>query len=280
MTCVDASLVLGFRSERLGARVPNELIADFVGRDPRKRIGIAGIDPLSADCLDQVDRAVELGLVGITVSPACQGFHPLHSEAMRVYDRCAELAMPVLVQNLEPLTSSAVLDFGRPVLWDEVARSFPSLRLVIGQLGFPWIDETLVLVAKHANVYSDISGVGSRPWQLYTAMLNASAMGVMDKLLFGSGFPFESPARIIEALYSLNAYSHGTQLPSIPRSQIRGIVERDSLNCLGIEVELPQRRSETTLGLDMDLPAVEMGEMLDRRHASMPGVRSGARRPV
>jgi len=241
MTCVDAALVFGFRSQRLCAQIPNELIAEFVARDSGRRIGICGIDPMSADALDQIDAAHDLGLMGATVSPACQGFHPAHSAAMRVYERCFELSMPLFVTMLDPLTAGAALEFARPALWDEVAQAFPRLPIVIGQLGHPWIDETLVMLNKHPSMYADISGVASRPWQLYNSLLTASSMNIMEKLLFGSGFPFDTPAQAIEAMYSVNSYSHGTQLPSVPRSLIRGIVERDTLACLGIDADVTVR---------------------------------------
>ncbi len=256
MSCVDGSMVLGFRSDRLGARIPNEFIAEFASKDPRRRVGVAGVDPMSDDALDQVERTVGLGLVGVTVSPACQGFHPAHSAALRVYERCEALSLPLFVtQGVPagvgpglgaPLSTNAVLEFARPGPWDEVARAFPNLPIVIGQLGYPWIDETLVLLGKHRNVYADISGVASRPWQLYNALVSASSLGVMDKLLFGSGFPGDSPVKVIEALYSVNTYSHGTHLPSVPRSLIRGIVERDSLSCLGIDSEICPRQGQET----------------------------------
>ena len=237
MTCVGAAAVLGFRSDRLGACIPNEYIAEFVAKDPRRRVGVAGIDPMAEDALDGVEQAANLGLAAVTVSPACQGFHPSHSVAMRIYERCAELGLPLLVTNDHPLSPSIVLEFGRPLLWDEVARSLSGWPIVITGLGYPWIDETLVLLAKHDNVYADVAGVASRPWQLYNVLLNALSFGVMDKILFGSGFPFESPAKAIETMYMVNSFSHGTQLPSIPRALIRRIVERNSLECLGIECE-------------------------------------------
>ncbi|MHC4992376.1 MAG: amidohydrolase family protein [Planctomycetota bacterium] len=240
MACVDGSVVVGWRSERLGAHIPNELVADFVRRDPR-RVGIAGVDPMRDDVLDQIESALALGLSGIAVSPASQGFHPAHSDAMRIYERCLELSMPVFVCTFDPITASTDLSFARPVLWDEVARSFPDLRLVMCQLGHPWVDETLVLLGKHPRVFAEISGIACRPWQLYNTLLNALSFGVMDKMLFGSGFPRQTPAKAIEALYSINTFSHGTQLPSIPRSHIRGIVERDSLACIGIEAEITPR---------------------------------------
>ena len=212
---------------------------------------------MSGGVLDEIEAAVGMGLLGVTVSPAIQGFHPAHSNAMRTYERCAELALPLFVTVHEPLTAAAVLEFARPGAWDEVARSYPSLPIVIGQIGHPWIDEALLLVGKHERVYADISGVAARPWQLYNALLSASSMGVMDKLLFGSGFPNHSPASAIESMYSVNAFSHGTQLPTIARSSLRAIVEKDSLACLGINTEVPA--SPTAREPDeVDTPVVEV----------------------
>jgi len=235
-SCVDVVAIHGFRADRLNACVPNELIAEAVSLDPGHRIGIAGIDPMGSDPLGQIEHARELGLVGISISPLCQGFHPTHSIAMRVYERCAETGLPVFVSRGVPMGPSTMLEFGRPSAWDEVARSLPNLPIVIGEFGYPWIDETIVLAGKHPNVFADLSGVVSRPWQLYNALLTAASLGVMDKLLLGSGFPYELPAKAIENLYSLNAYGHGTQLPSVPRSSVRAIVERDALTCLGLDL--------------------------------------------
>ncbi|MCP3904738.1 MAG: amidohydrolase family protein [Planctomycetes bacterium] len=241
MGCVDASFVIGFRSDRLGSSVPNEYVADFVARDPRRRIGVAGIDPMSDDAMDCLEAAISMGLTGVAVSPACQGFHPAHSSAMRVYERCNALSIPLFVTMIRPVTARAQLEFARPALWDEVARSFPDLPIVISQLGHPWVDETLLLLGKHRSVWSDISGVASRPWQLYGALLNAASFGVMDRLLFGSGFPHDLPAKAIEALYSVNSFSQGTPLPAVPRSLVRGIVERDTAACLGIDALITPR---------------------------------------
>jgi len=126
------------------------------------------------------------------------------------------------------------LEYGRPYLLDEVSRSFPGLRIVIAQLGQPWIDETIVMLGKHANVLADLSGLLSRPWQAYNALVAAHQHGVIDKLLFGSDFPYTSATECIEALYSINQLAQGTNLPVVPREALRGIVERDALSLLGI----------------------------------------------
>jgi len=64
--------------------------------------------------------------------------------------------------------------------------------------------------------------------------VSAHQYGVIDKLLFGSDFPYTSAAECIEALYSTNQVAQGTNLPVVPREALRGIVERDALGLLGL----------------------------------------------
>jgi predicted TIM-barrel fold metal-dependent hydrolase len=153
---------------------------------------------------------------------------------MAVYGAAEELNMPVLFHPGGTYTEQSKMEFGRPVLLDEVARTFPRLRIVLAQLGQPWVDETICLLGKHANVYADVSGLLRRPWQAYNALVSCFQYGVIDKLLFGSDFPYTDAAECIEALYSLNQIAQGTNLPVVPREALRGIVERDTLTLLGL----------------------------------------------
>lgn len=231
---VDRAIVLGFKSQYLEAEISNQFISDYVRRCADKVVGFAGIDPTERDCVDEVRHAQEaLGLKGITVSPALQNFHPSDTRAMRVYEECAQRNMPVVFE-LDPRNHYAKLEFARPMLLDEVAREYPTLRVVIAHFGYPWIDETIVLLAKHPHLYTDIAGLLRQPWRTYNALMTAHEYGVIGKLLFASDFPYRKPAACIEMLYSLNQLSHGTNLPAIPREQLRGIIERDALSLLGI----------------------------------------------
>jgi predicted TIM-barrel fold metal-dependent hydrolase len=232
---VDKSFVLGFKSRYMRAEIPNRSVAEYVNRFPQKLVGFAGIDPTERNAPDEVRFARnDLRMRGITLSPSNQDFHPTDTRAMRVYAVAEQLGMPVLVHPASPFAEQAKLEFGRPVLLDEVARQFPNLRLIIAQLGQPWVDEAVCLLGKHPNVFADVSGLLRRPWQAYNALVSAHQYGVMDKLLFGSDFPYTSATECIEALYSLNQLAHGTNLPIIPREALRGIVERDTLSLLGL----------------------------------------------
>jgi predicted TIM-barrel fold metal-dependent hydrolase len=232
---VDKSIVLGFKSRYLHAEIPNRYVSDYVSRFPQKLIGFAGIDPTEPTAAAEVRTArEELRLQGITVSPANQDFHPTDSRAMDVYAEAERLGMPILIHPSGHFTEQSKLEFGRPYLFDEVARTFPKLRMVIAQLGQPWVDETICMLAKHPHVYADVSGLLGRPWQAYNALVSVYQHGVIDKLLFGSDFPYTSATECIEALYSINQLAQGTNLPLVPREALRGIVERDALDLLGL----------------------------------------------
>jgi predicted TIM-barrel fold metal-dependent hydrolase len=232
---VDKSIVLAFKSKYLHAEVPNRYVAEYVNKFPQKLIGFAGIDPTERSALDEMRACRQnLQLRGITLSPANQDFHPTDSRAMRIYGEAERLGMPILVHSVGQCTAESKLEYARPYLMDEVARTFPNLRLVIAQLGQPWIDETICMLAKHPNVYADVSGLLARPWQAYNALVLAHQHQVIDKLLFGSDFPYTSVTDCIEALYSINQLAQGTNLPVIPREALRGIIERETLSLLGL----------------------------------------------
>ncbi|MBN2448123.1 MAG: amidohydrolase family protein [Phycisphaerae bacterium] len=232
---VDHAIVHGLKSRYLGAEIPNDFVSKYVQRYSSKMIGFAGIDPTDPDCLTNVRIAQEdLNLKGVTIAPAIQGFHPADTHAMRVYEACVQRGLPLFIEQYHR-SPSAKMEFARPMLVDEIAREFPGLRIVLTHLGFPWVEETIAVLGKHKYVYADVAGILRRPWLAYNALLGAHEYGVMDKLLFGSDFPYRMPAAGIETLYSVNQVSHGTNLITIPREQLRGVVERDALTLLGID---------------------------------------------
>jgi hypothetical protein len=154
---------------------------------------------------------------------------------MQFYEIAQELNLPVFFHNAGDLSPDAIMDYAQPYLIDEIARKFKSLKIVIGTMGAPFVQQTLYLIAKHKNVYADLTINPSRVWQVYNTVIAAHERGVLDKLLFGSGFPFGNASDCIETLLGFNRLIGEVSLPAVPREEIRKIVERDSLKLLGIE---------------------------------------------
>ncbi len=232
---VHKTLVMGFRSAYLGASVSNDAIAEYVTRHGQIMIGIAAIDPMERDALATAERMLERSeFRGVTISPALQNFHPADSRAMALYELCSRRGAPVFFYQGTHFPTMGRMEYARPHLLDEIAREFPSLTIVLSSLGQPWIEEGVALVGKHARVFADVAGLIRRPWLAYNALVTAYQYNVMDKVLFGSDFPFFTAAKAIESIYRMHEMTAGTNLPNVPREVLRTMVERDSLSLLGI----------------------------------------------
>ncbi len=233
---VSTAIVLGFKSRYLRAEIPNRFIADYVRRSPEKLVGFAGIDPTERTAIDELRSAkVLMGFRGMVISPANQDFHPSDTRAMRLYAEADRLRMPIIIHPASAYSRASKLEYAQPYLWDEPARSFPNVCFVVAQMGYPFIDQTVLLLSKHPNVYADVSGLPGRPWMAYNALVNAHQANVLEKLLFGSDFPYTNATECIEALYTLSQFAQGSNLPIVPREAIRGIIERNSLPLLGLD---------------------------------------------
>ncbi|MDZ4859366.1 MAG: amidohydrolase family protein [Candidatus Hydrogenedentes bacterium] len=167
----------------------NDEVAEMVRAFPDRFVGVATVDlekPVHA--VRELDRAVnELGFKALRVVPWLWNRPPNDKLYYPLYVKCIELNIPFCTQvgHTGPLMPSEV---GRPVPYlDEVALTFPDLRIVAGHIGYPWTDEMIGLAWKHKNVYIDTSAWLPRyyPFQLQQYMQTYGK----HKVLFGSNFP-------------------------------------------------------------------------------------------
>jgi predicted TIM-barrel fold metal-dependent hydrolase len=235
VAAVDRAIVLAFAAPKIGFDVPNDYVADYVSQHPEKLIGFASVDAADPAAVPALERAVQSGLRGLKLAPTYQGFDPLGPGALAVCEAAEGLGLPILWHQGTTFVRTARLQWAQPLQIDEVALRFPGLRIVIAHMGHPWIDDALVVVRKHPNVFADISALHPRPWQLYTALVSAVEYGVADKLLFGSDWPFVSLEDTFSGLRAVNQFTEGTSLPRIPAEVIEGIITRPTLALLGID---------------------------------------------
>lgn len=216
----------------------NKQLAQYVNKHKEKMIGFGVVEP-SKDKIDTNTLKLfpeKLGLKGVVVYCSACGVHPAHSQAMRFYESAQELGLPVFFHNTADSPGDCVvLEYTQPYLLDEVAREFPALKMIIGNMGMPFVEQTLTMVSRHKNAYADLTIRPKNVWQTYNMVVAAHEHGVMDKLLFGSGFPSGNAGQCIEALLGFNMLLADTNLPTVPRGNIRNIIERDTLKILDIK---------------------------------------------
>lgn len=212
----------------------NDSTADFVAAD-NSRIGFMSVDPNLADYLDEYERAKSLGLKGIKLGANYQRFEPLGKEAFELYRRAEKDGLPILFHIGASPISFAPLKNAHPLTVDEIAIAFPDLKIVMAHIGHPWVRETVAVIRKHPNVYSDVSAIYTRPWMTYEALVMAYEWGAMHKLLFGSDFPVTTPQYAMERLRAVNDVVAGTSMPKIPTEKIEAIINADALSALHLE---------------------------------------------
>jgi predicted TIM-barrel fold metal-dependent hydrolase len=232
---VDRAIVLAFAAPRIGFEVPNDYVAGYVAQHPDKLIGFASVDAADPEAVLKLERAVESGLRGLKLAPTYQGFDPLSPAALAICEAAEQLDLPVMWHQGTTFVRTAELRWALPLQIDQVAIRFPRLRIVIAHMGHPWIDDAMVVVRKHPNVFADVSALHPRPWQLYTGLISALEYGVADKLLFGTDWPFVGLEDTFAGLRAVNRFTEGTSLPRVPDSVIEDIIARPTLRLLGLE---------------------------------------------
>lgn len=236
MAGVDRYVIIGVQwGAPHGPNVPNDFIAEQVAESGGRAIGFASVNPRQPDAPAEFERAVRgLGLRGLKLSPAYQGFDPRLPEAWRLYELANRWRVPVMFHAGGAYPASASLETANPVLLDPVARAFPELPLIVAHLGQPWMAETVMLLRKHPNVFADLSARFHRPWQLYNGLILALEYRVEEKLLFGTDFPVATPVHAIEQFRGLNRMVEGTHLPRIPERVIEAILYERPLELVGL----------------------------------------------
>lgn len=225
---VKVSVALAFKSVHLGFNVPNEYVAQFVRQYPDRLIGFAAVDPHEHDALEQLKYAHEtLGLRGLKISSIYQAFHPMDERMLPIYRYCESHGLPILTHQGTTFPRRAPVKYANPTLLEDVCLAFPDLRIIIAHLGHPWEVDTIALLRKHPNLYSDLSGLYYRPWQFYNSMTLCWEYGVFHKLLFGSDYPVARPKDTIEGIRNVCSFVEGTRFPRIPASALEEIIHRD-----------------------------------------------------
>jgi predicted TIM-barrel fold metal-dependent hydrolase len=225
----------------------NKKLAKYVDKHKTKMVGFAVLDPMDNKVNVGYLQSIKdkLGLKGIVLYCSACNMHPAHSRAMKFYESAQELCLPAFFHNSgASLKVDTILDYTQPYLLDEIAREFPALKIIIANMGLPFIEQTLSMVAKHNNVYADLTIRPKNIWQTYNTVVAAHEYGVMDKLLFGSGFPSGNAGQCIETLLGFNMLLADTNLPIVPRGNIRNVIERNTLELLGIDNKSPEIQEE------------------------------------
>ena len=230
------TVVFGGKARLSGLWTSDDYVAQCVAAHPEKLIGFLSVDPTQVGWEDEMrDGHERLGLQGIKLLPMYAGFRPDDNLLDPLWRYAQKNGLPVLLHSGTTFVSQAPLECTLPRHVDAVATRFPDLKIILAHLGHPYEGECIVVARKHPNVFTDISALHYRPWQLYNSLMLVQEYGIWHKVLFGTDYPFTTVNATIDGLRQLNRFTEGTGLPRLNEEQIEAMIYRDSLSLLGIE---------------------------------------------
>jgi len=178
--------LMGFTDET------NTFAAEYASTDPERLIPFGGVHPrFTKDPEGQVDELVDMGIRCLKIHPPHQVF-PANAytegldELGKIYKRCSERSLPVLIHTGTSIFPGARSKYGRPMELDDVAIDYPDLTIVMAHGGRPlWMDEAFFVLRRHKNVHLELSGIPPKKLLEYFPRLEEIA----DRVVWGTDWP-------------------------------------------------------------------------------------------
>ncbi|MDR0524780.1 MAG: amidohydrolase family protein [Spirochaetaceae bacterium] len=200
----DQAVVFGFGFRDLGlCRLVNDYVIAKVREFPKRLIGYMAIPPKHPEAEREIDRCYRAGLRGAgEIFPAGQDFRIDEAEDTRVFaEACIERNLPVLIHANEPVGHYYPGKTDTPLhSLERFIEQYPDLTVILAHWGGGLLFYELMpeMREKCRKVYYDTAASVF----LYDAKIYRTlcALGLGEKILFGSDFPLIPISRYLKDL--------------------------------------------------------------------------------
>lgn len=183
----------------------NDRALEFARLNPELVIPFASVHPDDGEAaFAELQRAARAGARGLKLHPNTQHFDVASPAVAALVDRAAALQLPVTFDAYSPFDADEI---GKLV---QLAVTHPSAKLILAHMGGPRFPELIVfwVLPKYGvprNVWFDLSAVATlyarSPFQEQLLFI-CRKVGI-DRVLFGSDFPFFQPTEALAAVHAL-----------------------------------------------------------------------------
>jgi len=203
----ERAVVFGFGFKDMGlCRMVNDYVIEKAREFPQRLTGFMSVSPNDAGAEREIDRCQSAGLKGVgEIFPEGQGFAiDNEKETRALTGACIERDLPVIVHTNEPVghAYAGKTDIGLRQIERFIAHS-QGLKVVLAHWGggLLFYEAMPELREQFRTVYYDTAAT---PF-LYSADIYraALALGLGEKIIFGSDFPLLPPSRYLPALQTL-----------------------------------------------------------------------------
>lgn len=175
----------------------NNFIADTVKKYPDIMSGLGTLHPDCEDLEGEVERIIELGLIGVKLHPDIQHFKIDDYRCLKIYELCEKNALPVLIH-----TGDKRYDFSNPNRLMPILDIYDRLTVIGAHFGgYSVWDDAVEKLSGIKNLYVDCSSS-------FHSMSDDRIRQVIDafgpdKVLFGTDYPMWNMKSVVDRLLSL-----------------------------------------------------------------------------
>jgi predicted TIM-barrel fold metal-dependent hydrolase len=234
---VDAALVL--TSYKVTPGRPSTLeVVEATLSHPNLFV-VAGLSYESFDEreLERILPAVEAGRVkGLKLYPGYQPFYPNDGRFKSAMAFAREHRLPVMIHSGDTYTPKGKLKYAHPLHVDEVAVDNPEVDFVICHIGNPWIRDTMEVLYKNANVYTDFSGLVLGDFEdrfesyMRRQVQEMLLYGVQpEKCLYGTDWPIASMESYLDFMEELR----------MPPADRRLVMSENAIRLFRLPIQVP-----------------------------------------
>ena len=165
-------------------------------------IPFGSVHPFSEDVFEELQRIKEMGLYGVKLHPDYQEFFIDDEKVFPVYEKCAELSLPVIFHaGWDPLSPDLV--HAPPKASRKAHEAVPQMTMILAHMGgMKHWEEVLEYIAGLENIYLDTAyTVNFMPTDIFREIVLKHGA---DKILFGSDFPWHKSSMEKEFIESLD----------------------------------------------------------------------------
>ena len=247
---IDKSFVLGIAFLPYKAYDPAaaEYAAEMVEAYPERLVGFYTANPGGGyGEAKRFERSIEhLGLSGLKLLPSGNNLALNDRSMWPLFEVAEGHGVPVVMHTgWNGFPRGRVLRWEHPMYLEDVLLDFPEVKIVMAHLGFQWADAALWLMARSPNLYGDLAFWDeSVPlWRLAQVCSWAKQLGVLDRILWGSDYPFMAFEPGMELFRRVPAFTARHDLePFVTEADLESYFGGAAARLLGLEPGLPGRR--------------------------------------
>lgn len=186
---VDVAILLCEYSPKATGVQPIEDLLPIAAHNPDRFRFLANLNPhYHHPLLEELERQLALGAVGLKLHPVHGGFPADLPALYPVYQACAELRLPVVVHCGTSTFPGSENRYASPEFLEPVLRVLPGLRVVLAHGGRSWwYDDAARLALEHDTVWIELSGLPPRRLPEYFAGHDLHRLA--RRFVFGTDWP-------------------------------------------------------------------------------------------